>query len=111
MRLVQRLESFVEALRRSGLARALLVDGSFVTAKQEPNDVDLVIALRRDHDFEKELRPFEYNSISKRRIRKTYGFDAIVTMDASPELDDAAAFYQQVRGRPDVVKGILKVLL
>ena len=44
---------------------ALIVDGSYVTSKEEPNDIDLIIALRTDFEPAGELRPFEYNVLSK----------------------------------------------
>ena len=54
-RLFARLEELVAAMQRSGLFEALLVDGSFVTAKPAPNDIDLVAVLRPGHDFERDL--------------------------------------------------------
>jgi hypothetical protein len=43
-RLALRLRRWIELIRQVGASR-LLVDGSFVTAKQEPNDVDAVVLL------------------------------------------------------------------
>ncbi len=111
IKLCRQLEGFVEALSSTGFATALLVDGSFVTAKEEPGDIDLVIVLRRDHDFDRELRPFEYNVLSKKRVRRQYGFDTLVAVEETPELGDAADFFQQVRSKSGVRKGILRIEL
>src|SRR5947209_14583401 len=46
-RLVRRLRRWIELGRQVG-ARRLLVDGSFVTAKEEPGDIDTVILLPED---------------------------------------------------------------
>jgi len=46
-RLARRLRRWIELGRQVG-ARRLLVDGSFVTAKEEPGDVDTVILLPED---------------------------------------------------------------
>jgi predicted nucleotidyltransferase len=43
----------------------LIIDGSFVTGKANPSDVDLVVVLASGHDFSADLRPFEYNFLSK----------------------------------------------
>jgi hypothetical protein len=44
-RLFEKLDAYVSETGRIGLIAELVVDGSFVTGKPEPNDVDLVIAL------------------------------------------------------------------
>src|SRR5258708_319397 len=50
-RLFGQLEQLISALQRSELFEALLVDGSFVTAKPAPNDIDLIAVLRPNHDL------------------------------------------------------------
>jgi len=54
-RLFTRLEELVGVMQRSGLFEALLIDGSFVTGKPAPNDIDLLAVLRPGHDFERDL--------------------------------------------------------
>jgi hypothetical protein len=44
-RLFTRLQELFEGMQRSGLFEALLVDGSFVTAKPAPHDIDPVAVL------------------------------------------------------------------
>src|SRR5579884_2204472 len=51
-RLVKRLRRWVELARNVGATR-LLVDGSFVTAKENPEDVDAVMLLPAD--FQKRI--------------------------------------------------------
>jgi hypothetical protein len=51
-RLTLRLRRWID-LARQVRARRLLVDGSFVTAKDEPNDIDAVILLPKD--FQEQL--------------------------------------------------------
>lgn len=57
-RLVLRLRRWIRLARQVG-ARRLLVDGSFVTAKAEPHDIDSVILLPQDFDehLEREDEP------------------------------------------------------
>ena len=51
VRLFQKLKDYVTELRSSGLARAIIVDGSFATFVDEPNDIDLVVIFAADHDL------------------------------------------------------------
>ena len=50
-RLCARLADYLAEVRRVGLEVEVLVDGSFVTDKPDPNDVDLIVVLPADHDF------------------------------------------------------------
>lgn len=58
-RLFERLARFVQEATASGLVAAVIVDGSFVTAKNCPNDIDLIVILRPGHNFTADLRPRE----------------------------------------------------
>src|SRR5690349_21006811 len=78
IRLLEKLVRYVKEARGTGLAVALLIDGSFVTAKDEPEDIDLIVVLKPEHDFAADLRPFEYNVLSKKRVRQEYRFDLLV---------------------------------
>jgi hypothetical protein len=71
-RLFAKLQEYVRDVRRTGMAVALVIDGSFVTGKPDPSDIDLVLVLKRDHDFTLDLRPFEYNTVSRAGVRRIY---------------------------------------
>jgi predicted nucleotidyltransferase len=115
IRLTEKLRALADEARKSGIVAALIVDGSYITGKEEPGDIDLVIVLRQDFDRGRELRPFEYNIQSKRMIRQFYHFDAHVAVDGSDLYFEAIGFFSQVRledqqraGYPSH-KGILRI--
>jgi hypothetical protein len=54
----QELLQFIDWARRAGVRR-LVVDGSFVSEKQEPNDVDLVILPGPDYPRDQQSPPDE----------------------------------------------------
>jgi hypothetical protein len=109
--LFQKLQALVAEARAAGFARSLLIDGSFVTAKPDPNDIDLVLVLPLAHDLAADLPPAQYNLVSKRRVQKRYGFDIVAVRENTLEFDEAVAFFQQVRHQPNLRKGILRLLL
>jgi hypothetical protein len=111
IRLFEKLKAYLKEVRSTGFAVALLIDGSFVTSKEEPEDIDLILVLKPDHDFSANLRPFEYNVVSKRRVRQNYRFDLLVAGQDSPQYFTAIEFFQQVRNQSEVRKGILRVLV
>ena len=97
IKLTEKLRDMEDQARRSGIVAALIVDGSYVTGKEEPGDIDLIVALRKDFDLTLELRPFEYNIQSKRMIRQQYRFDVRVAVDGSDLYDEAIRFFSMVR--------------
>ncbi len=82
VRLHAALVRYVAEARRSGLVRALIVDGSFVTAKPDPGDIDLLVVLVEEIPAA-DLPPFAYNVLSKKKIRRMYPFDALIAPDGS----------------------------
>jgi predicted nucleotidyltransferase len=109
-RLFERLESFVRAAKACGIVAAVLVDGSFVTDKDVPSDVDVIVVLRTDHDYDAVLRPMEYNVVATGQIRRVFRIDALIARDGSKELDDFVEWFAQVRNRPGVCKGMLRLM-
>lgn len=106
--LTKKLAEFVGELKSTGLVAWVGVDGSYVTSKPEPDDVDLVVVLRAEHDFSQELPPTDYNLVSKRKVRARFGFDVLVAPEDSPALREHLDFFQLTRD--GVAKGILKVV-
>jgi hypothetical protein len=102
---------FMREVKACGLVNAVLVDGSFATAKTEPNDIDLVLILSPQHDFSMEFQPNAYNVLSKRRVHRRFGFDLLVARADSEEYRRYVEFFQQVRLEPERKKGILRIWL
>jgi len=111
VRLFQRLEAFAAECGRSGIVRALILNGSFVTSKADPNDIDLLVVLPAGHDFRADLGPSSYNVVDRKRVRRVFGFDVFVVEDESADYAALTRFFQRVRLQPDVFKGILRVEL
>ncbi|MBI3923955.1 MAG: hypothetical protein HY319_00275, partial [Armatimonadetes bacterium] len=88
-----------------------IIDGSFVTRKEKPNDVDVIIILKDGHDFAAILRPDQYNPLSKKRVKSRFGFDLLGAAPAGPAVQGWIDFFKQVKGRPEIRKGLLRLTL
>jgi predicted nucleotidyltransferase len=107
-------DKFIEFMREAkscGLIDAVLLNGSFVTGENEPNDIDLVVVVSSDHDFSAEFQPGEYNVLSKRQVHRRFGFDLLVARSESEEYRRYLEFFQQVRLEPGRKKGIVRIWL
>ena len=107
----RKLKEFLREVSACGLVRGVLLDGSFVTEKPDPDDIDLILVVSSDHNFSAELTLAEYNVVSKRSVFRRYGFDLLVARDGSEEYRRYLAFFQQVRLEPNLRKGILRLVL
>ena len=110
-RLFARLEDLFQTMQRSGLFEALLVDGSFVTAKLTPNDIDIVAVLLPGHNFERDLPMSEYALVSRAMLRRRYGFDVVIAEKDSHLCKTYIEFFSRVRDNPGVSKGMLRLSL
>ena len=107
-------DRFIEFMREADackLVDAVLVDGSFVTTKADPNDIDLMLVVPANHDFSADFQPSEYNVLSKRRVNRRFGFDVLVARADSEEYRRYVGFFQQVRLEPGRKRGILRIQL
>jgi hypothetical protein len=102
---------FIQELTRCDFIEAVLLHGSFVTATPEPNDIDIVLVVASNYDLSTDLPPVVYSLLSHNRVRRRFGFDIVVVRNDSENLEQAVAFFQQVKQRPGVKKGILRVNL
>ncbi len=110
-RLHRRLRAFLEEVRSTNLVVAVIVNGSFVTSKPDPGDIDLILVLPSTHDFSVALPPMAYNVLSRRRVRRRYRFDVLAAREDAREYVEYLEYFQQVRGRPGDQKGILRIQL
>jgi hypothetical protein len=108
-RLFSRLEALMIAVRSSRLFDALLVDGSFVTAKPAPNDIDLIAVLRPGHNFERDLPISEYALVSRALLRRRFGFDVVVAEEDSSLYKTYVDYFSRVRDVPGAKKGLLRL--
>lgn len=116
-RLTEKLRQYVEAARQAGIAEAVIIDGSFVTAKESPGDIDLLLVLKPDFNLQEELRPLEYNVQSKRMVKRLYGFDVLIAQSGSEAHEKFTEFFSHVKLEdPEQLtsqrrKGLLRITL
>jgi hypothetical protein len=87
----------------------LIVDGSFVTTKEAPNDVD-VIVLINELGLKGQHLPHQTWIIHRKHVNQLYSEEIDLQVASS---DDVAAewvdFFSQVNGAPGRRKGLLRV--
>jgi hypothetical protein len=107
-RLFNKLRELYLHASRSGIVKRFLVGGSFVTSEPEPNDFDCILVLDPGI-YGHEMRPMEYNLVSRRRARRIYGGDVISVADGSIDYHEFLDFFQNTRNQDRV--GIVEIRL
>lgn len=109
IQLVGRLKRYFAELQSVDLVKFLILDGSFVTSREEPGDIDILLALHSDADLSKDLPPYVLNAISKKSVSKRFGFDLLPASEGSDEYQKYLEFFSQVKGQSGRRKRLLKV--
>lgn len=110
-RLFRDLQRYIAAVRSAAVGKYLVVNGSYVTGKPDPGDIDILLVLRDDLDLTLTVPPFEYNARSKRYVRKEYALDFYVGFDGDDTSERMLRVFSEVKHAPGFFKGILKIVL
>lgn len=107
-RLAIRLRRWIE-LGRKVAARRLLVDGSFITAKEEPGDIDSVLLLPRD--FHSRVAHEEVAAMELEQVLLTREPEELFAAEDETDWSEWIAFFSQTREQDKRRKGLVEVRL
>ena len=78
------------------------------STKKFPN-IDMVLVLKDDISVNVDIPPFQYNSFSKRFVKKKFDFDLFVGFENDQTCDSMISFFSKVKGNAEIKKGLLKL--
>lgn len=107
-RLALRLRRWIE-LSRSVAAKRLFVDGSFVTAKPNPNDVDAVVWLGAD--FVDRVSRGDMEAMELEMMLVTRQPEEIFAAEDRRDWDDWVRYFSRTREADGRRKGVVEVEL
>lgn len=111
IRLCDSLFELIIDVASTKLVEAIIIDGSFVTDKIKPNDIDLILVVKKDAEINwDELSFKDYTALSKKRIARKYKFDIFVVTEGTETYTRRVDFFHSVRDSP-LRKGLLRVEL
>ncbi len=111
-RLCENLDKYVTELRAARVGKHLIVNGSFVTSADRPNDIDLLLVLNDGLQLNRDVPPFEYNARSGKFVKRNYGFDLYTVFEGDQSETSMLSYFAMViRGIPGRAKGYLKLVL
>jgi hypothetical protein len=106
--LVFRLQRWIE-LARNVRAQKLFIDGSFVTEKNEPNDIDAVVLL--PSDFRDQVLSGLESAIELEYMLLTRRPEEIFAAEDDNDWDEWIQFFMQTREFDNRTKGLVEIEL
>jgi hypothetical protein len=107
-RLLLRLRRWIELSRLTG-AQRFLIDGSFVTAKEEPNDIDAVVLLA--DDFEEQVSHGLDAALEMEEMLLTRRPEEIFAAEDTSDWNEWVEFFSRTRESDGRRKGLVEVRL
>ncbi|HUO10063.1 MAG TPA: hypothetical protein VM008_17285 [Phycisphaerae bacterium] len=107
-RLVLRLRRWIELARQTKALR-LLVDGSFVTAKNEPQDIDAVLFL--SPDFQQQIDRDDEHALELEEMLVTRRPEEIFAAEDAEDWSAWVEFFGRTREADGRRKGLVEVRL
>lgn len=107
-RLALRVRRWIELSRKVN-ARRFLVDGSFVTAKDDPNDVDAVVLLPTD--FQEQIERGSEPAVELEQMLLTRHPEEIFAAEDEEDWNTWVEFFSRTREADGRRKGVVEVEL
>lgn len=105
--LFKSLCSYIETVRKHNVEFYICIDGSYVTQKESPGDLDVLIL----YDFEYYNKEWGELISDKTASLKYKGLQILSEFIDSYGEDDLLDFAQDVKDNPSLRKGIVRVIL
>ena len=112
VRLFENFRRYVQELNIWRNTEEILLDGSFISSTDEPNDIDMVVVYREGFDYSvPNVPPAEYNVISRRRVKRIYGFDVLPTTASSAGREALVELFSNDSRTGKTGKGLVRIRL
>lgn len=106
--LFSKLEELLAEISKIDFIKEVIIDGSYVTQKDAPNDIDIILVL--DEKAEKTDIPFwAANILDVKQLKRKYSFDVKVVIFNSLSYFEYLDFFQNVR-QSNLRKGIVRLI-
>jgi len=106
--LKEKLTSYVHEVRQWGLAQVAIIDGSFVSGKPRPSDIDVALLVVGPAALGAEIPPAAESLLSQRYTFKRFAIDLKVCVNGT-QLDKWIEEWTEARDCP--AKGMVRVVI
>ena len=106
--LLSNLIDYINDAKNQGISGEVIINGSFVTSKEDPEDIDIILVLD-NYNITGPLNMEECRLLSCEYTSIEYTLDVLVAFkNDNTEIYDIE-FFSRVREDPNINKGLLRV--
>lgn len=105
------LKEYCAELRKVGFVDYVLVNGSFVTSKAVPGDIDMIVVLKPGTIPSDAWNPYDRNLVSRRWVLRKYEIEIAAVRPESEEHRQYLEVFSQVKEAPGLQKGLVRLVL
>ena len=111
--LCKKLSQYLSDARNARINGYLIIDGSFVTSKEMPGDIDAILVICGNYSLLAPITRKEYELISPSNTKSEYEIHLIPTYEDEPDITNHwIDFFKKVRGNnTHIKKGLLRVAI
>jgi len=108
LHLLNNLIEYIKDARNQGISGEVIINGSFVTSKEDPDDIDIILVLD-DYNITGPLNMDECNLLSCEYTSTEYDLDVLVAFKNDNTETETIEIFSRVREDPNITKGLLRV--
>ncbi len=105
---LENLLNEVNEVIATGWLAEIIIDGSFVTAKDEPGDIDIILGLSPAFNDAEDVSFWARRTLDGKFLSKKYGFDVKVEIIGSVDYVEILDFFQKIKDSDDR-KGVVRL--
>lgn len=106
-----KLIEYMRELRSANIAKSIIINGSYITDIDQPNDIDVLLILKDDINLSEPFPPFVKNTFNHTYIKKYYNLDFKFGFENHESTSEIISLFRKVKERPDKEKGLLKIIM
>jgi hypothetical protein len=103
-----RLRRWAELAHATGVSR-MFIDGSFVTSKKDPNDIDAVVMLA--NDFRDQVLKENHNALELENMLLTRQPEELFAAEDARDWEEWIEFFSRTRESDERRKGLVELIL
>lgn len=110
--LIDKLDKYIQKVRQAGISGWIIVNGSFVTSKEPPGDIDIILVRKRDNFLSKPISQLENEVLDKDQIEDKYELHLFPTIQGDKATKKMVSFFSRVKRKgPDFKKGLVRLAI
>lgn len=108
--LIENLHTYTQKVKDFGIEGWIIIDGSFVTAKELPGDIDIVLVVSENYDLMAPITPIERKILSQEYVKDNFELHLFVAFDGETA-NHWKSFFSRIRGMEHFKKGLLRMAI